>query len=219
MRTRFAWLGLSLLLGCNDTPTSPSAHFELALSPSAVVAGAASVGTVTLRGRAVQAIRINLSSSDAVASVPPSVLVPAATGTVEFTVKTRLVAADTVARISAQADGTTQEVALQVVAPIARPATLDRLALDAVVVRGGQDLQGTVWLTAAAPAGGLAVKLRSSNAVATVAATLLIPAGATSEAFTLGTRRVTLETQLEITATYSDQIKTVPLRVIPIEGS
>jgi len=116
---------MSWLPACGDTPTSPSpVGFELAVSPPAVAAGATSVGTVTLRDRTGQSVRINLSSSDAVASVPSSILVPAGTGVAVFPVRTRLVAADTVARISASAAGTTQEVALQVVAPIARPATL-----------------------------------------------------------------------------------------------
>ena len=112
-------------LGCSDTPTSPSPLFELALSPSAVAAGAASVGVVRLRGRTRQVIRIDLSSSDAVASVPSSILVPAGTAVAEFTVRTRLVAADTVARILASAGGTKQEIALRVVAPIVRPTTLE----------------------------------------------------------------------------------------------
>jgi hypothetical protein len=116
---------MALLPACGDTPTSPSSvGFELAVSPPTVAAGATSVGTVTLRDRTGQSVRINLSSSDAVASVPSSILVPARTGVAVFPVRTRLVAADTVARISASAAGTTQEVALQVVAPIARPATL-----------------------------------------------------------------------------------------------
>ena len=205
-----------LLLACGGTPTSPNPLvFELTVSPPAVAAGATSVGTVTLRGRTGQPVRIDLSSSDGAASVPSSILVSAGTGVAVFPVRTRLVAADTVARISASSAGTTQEVAIQVVAPIARPATLASMELDGTTVLGGQDMQGTVRLTAAAPAGGLSITLRSSNAAAVVPATVLIPFGATSAGFPLSTRPVTLETHLEITATYSDQIRTVPLRVIP----
>jgi hypothetical protein len=159
--------------------------------------------------------RINLSSSDAVASVPASILVPAGTSAAEFTVRTRLVAADTVTRITASAGDMTDEVALQVVAPIARPATLDALELEATSVRGGQDLQGTVRLTGVAPAGGLSVRLRSSNFAAVVPAMVLIAVGAISAAFTVSTGPVSLDTQLEITAAYSDQTRTALLRVIP----
>jgi hypothetical protein len=115
------------LCGCDDSPTTPSAVFELTLSPVIVPAGAASQGTVTLRSRTRSAVQITLSSSDAVASVPSTVVVPSETLSAPFTVTTRLVAADTVARIAATAGSTRQEIALQVVAPIARPATLDAL--------------------------------------------------------------------------------------------
>jgi hypothetical protein len=42
-----------------------------------------------------------------------------------------------------------------------------------------------------------------------------VSGGTVTSTFTLSTRPVTLDTQLEITATYIDQIRTVPLRVTP----
>jgi trimeric autotransporter adhesin len=219
MRALRTWLApvtlATLFLSCSDTPTAPSDLFQLELSPSRVTAGAASTGTVTLRGRMPHDFRVSLSSSDAVASVPPSIVVPAGTSSAEFAVRTRLVAADTVTRIMASAGDMNDEVALQVVAPIARPATLDALQLEATSIRGGQNLQGTVRLTGAAPAGGLLVSLRSSNVAAVVPATVLIQFGAISAAFAVSTGPVSLDTQLEITAAYADQTRTVPLRVIP----
>jgi hypothetical protein len=219
MRTLRTWLAPVTLaawfLSCSDTPTAPSDLFQLELSPSTVAAGTASTGTVTLRGRMPHDFRITLSSSDAVASVPPLVVIPAGTSGAEFTVRTRLVAADTVIRITASAGDMNDEVALAVVAPIARPATLGALELQATSIRGGQDLQGTLRLTGAAPVGGLLVSLRSSNFAAVVPATVLIQSGAISAAFTVSTGPVNLDTQLEITATYADQTRTVPLRVIP----
>jgi hypothetical protein len=203
-----------LLVGCNGMPTGPSDLFQLALSSPTVVAGTTSAGTITLRGRMPHPVRVDLSSSDAVASVPASILVPAGTAVAEFTVRTRLVAADTMARITATAGDVREEIALQVVAPIARPATLDALDLQSASVRGGQDVQGTVRLTGAAPAGGVSVGLRSSNTAAVLPATVLIPSGALSAAFTISTRPVTLDTQLEITASYLDQARTLPLRVL-----
>jgi hypothetical protein len=205
----------TILLGCNGTPTAPSDLFRLALSPSTVVAGAASTGTVTLRARTPHDFRINLSSSDGVASVPPSILVPAKTYGAEFTVSTRLVAADTVTRITASAGDLKDEVTLQVVAPIARAATLAALELEASSIHGGQNLQATVRLTSAAPAGGLSVRVQSSNVAAVVPATVLVQPGAINAAFTVCTQPVSLDTYLEITVAYSDQVRTVPLRVIP----
>jgi hypothetical protein len=220
MRTRFPalmfFLGMTFVLGCDDTPTAPTAgSFVLILSPTTVTAGAASHGTVTMRSRSSHPFEIHLSSSDAVASVPSSIVIPSGSTSAAFDVTTRLVAADTMATISATAGNARQEVALQVVGPVARPATLDGLEVDATTVRGGQSAQGTVRLTGVAPAGGLSISIRSSNAAALVPATVTVPPGALTAAFTISTRPVTLETQLEITAFYSDQTRTVPLQLMP----
>ena len=206
---------VALLPACGGTPTSPSATFELSLSPATVPAGTASVGTITLHKRTAHAFQIALSSSDAVASVPSTIGVPAGSATAAFTVLTRLVAADTTTRIAAVAGSTREEVALQVIAPVARPATLDALEVDATTVHGGQSAQATVRLTGAAPAGGIVVTVRSSNSSAVVPGTVAVQAGALTASFAISTRPVTLDTQLEITASYSDQTRTVPLRLIP----
>ena len=207
---------MAVILACGDTPTGPSTAFELTLSPSIIPAGATGQGIVTLRTRSAHDFQIQLSSSDAVASVPGSLVVPAGTASAAFSVTTRLVAADTVARITATAGTSSQAATLQVLSPVARPATLDGLELDATTVRGGQSAQGTVRLTGAAPVpGGLTVNIRSSNVAAIVPATVIVPGGTVTATFTIATRPVTLETQLEITAAYLDQTRTVPLRVTP----
>jgi hypothetical protein len=204
-----------LLLGCDDAPTPPSGLFAFTISPPTIAAGATSVGTVTLRGRTRQVVRISLSSSDAVAAVPLSIVIPGGTGSAEFTVRTRLVAADTVAWIAASAGEMQREVALRIVAPIGGLAMLGAVQLEATRVRGGQNVQGTVRLTAAAPTGGVSVALRSSNTAAVVPATVRIPSGATSASFTVLTRTVIGGTQVDVTATYSNQVRTVALRVTP----
>jgi trimeric autotransporter adhesin len=204
------------LWGCDDHPTAPSPLFELTLSPATVTAGATSEGTVSLRERTQKSVQINLMSSDAVASVPTTIVVPAGTLTAAFTVATRLVAADTIARIVATAGDTTQQITLQVVAPVvSRPTTLDALELDASTLRGGQTAQGTIRLTGPAPAGGLSVNVRSSNSAALVPTTVLFQAGTITATFTVSARPVDLSTQLEITAAYADQTRTVSLRVTP----
>lgn len=205
---------MAFLPGCGDAQTTPGPVFDLTLSPATVTAGTPSQGTVILRGSTRRAVQINLSSSDAVASVPSAIVVPPGAEFAAFTVTTRVVAADTIARIAATAGDTRQEIALQVVAPVARPATLDALELDAAIVRGGQDAQGTVRLTGAAPAGGLSVSIRSSNSAALVPPSVIVPSGALTATFAISTRPVNLDTQLEITAAYSDQTRTVPLRVV-----
>jgi hypothetical protein len=205
--------------GCHETPTTPSAPVtlsQLSLMPTAVVAGATSDGTATLSGRAPSGgSELRLASSDGAATVPPSIIVPAGSTSVTFTVQTRLVAADTSATISALMGAEKREVALRVTAPIARPPSLQALEVEPAVFRGGQNTQGSVRLTGAAPAGGFLVNLRSSNSVASVPGTVTVPAGVVSATFTVTTRPVSLETQFEITASFGDQTHTVAIRLTP----
>jgi hypothetical protein len=206
--------------GCDEgPPTAPDAPVtisQLSLTPATVMASETSEGTATLSGPAPRGgTELRLVSSDAVAVVPTSIVVPAGATRGTFTIRTLLVAADTRAIITGQAGGERRDVTLHVTTPIARPATLEALAVEPSVLKGGENAQGTVRLTGTAPAGGLAVNLRSSNSVATVPARLTVPAGATTAMFTATTRAVSLETQFEITASYSDQTRTVPMRVTP----
>ena len=69
-------------------------------------------------------------------------------------------------------------------------------------------------LSGAAPSGGLAVALSSSNKnVATVPLTVTVQVGATSATFKVTTKRVTRATSLVISASYNGVTKTAPLTV------
>ncbi len=81
-------------------------------------------------------------------------------------------------------------------------------------VTGGSSATGTVSLSAAAPAGGLAVALWSSNtAVASVPGSVVVPAGATSAAFPITTSRVRRATAVTLQASYGGVAKTLTLSV------
>jgi hypothetical protein len=79
---------------------------------------------------------------------------------------------------------------------------------------GGSSAQGTVTLTGAAPSGGAVVTLSSSNtAVASVPASVMVAAGATSATFTISTQTVAASTSATITAAYGGLSKTATLTV------
>jgi hypothetical protein len=208
------WLG-----ACGGSPTTPSTPvtiLQLSLTPSTVLAGATSEGTATLSGPApAGGLEVRLSSSDGVAAVPPSIIVPGGSSSVTFNVRTRLVAADTIATISGVAGGGLREAALRVTTPVAGPPSLQALEVEPSVFRGGQNSQGTVRLTGAAPAAGMVIILRSSNPVAIVPNSVTVPAGAISATFIVTTRAVSLDTQFEITASFGDQTRTVPIHLAP----
>jgi uncharacterized delta-60 repeat protein len=89
--------------------------------------------------------------------------------------------------------------------PSSPPSTGDPIIplvlLDPLSIQGGMTGTGTVMLTGPAPAGGIVVKLESSNpAVASVPASVTIPAGATTATFPVTTQAVTTQTTVRITA-------------------
>jgi hypothetical protein len=105
--------------------------------------------------------------------------------------------------------------------------TLAAVELDGFVV-GGQPTEGRVRLSAPASEGegtvrmsgpalasGATITMRSSNTIATVPASILIPAGATALTFTITTRAVSLETNFDLTASLGDQVRSVPIRLTP----
>jgi hypothetical protein len=204
---------------CDGTPTAPSAQsatlVQFSLTPATVDAGARSEGTVTLAARApASGIEVRLSSSDGVAVVPASIMVLAGAISATFTVTTRLVAADTNATISALLGADKRDVVLRVMAPIARPPTLQALEIEPFVLKGGQNAQGTIRLTGSALA-PMAVTVRSNNTLATVPGSVTVPTGASSATFTVTTRPVTLDTVFDITATLADQARSAQIRLTP----
>ena len=76
---------------------------------------------------------------------------------------------------------------------------LSSVTFSSTSVIGGVTVTGTVQLTAAAPTEGVTVALSSSNAVAMVPANVIVPAGSTSQTFSITT--VNAQPPATITAT------------------
>jgi hypothetical protein len=100
--------------------------------------------------------------------------------------------------------------------PAASGAAVSTLTIAPVAVVGGASAQGTVVLNAAAPSGGVAVTLASSNTnAAVVPATVTAPAGANSASFTISTSKaVATSTWLSISAVAGGVTQSVPLEVL-----
>ena len=93
---------------------------------------------------------------------------------------------------------------------------LNTLTVSPASVVSGANATGTVTLTKAAPAGGSAITLTSSNtAAATVPATVTVAAGATSANFTITSKSVTASTSVTVSAAFSGVTKTAALTVSP----
>lgn len=200
----------------SSVPVSASLS-SLSLNPVSVTGGSSSTGTVTLSGPApAGGAQITLSSSNTnAARVPSSVTVAAGATRTTFTVSTSAVAASTAITILATYSGATTSASLTVTPAPPPPPALQTLTLNPSSVVGGlQSSTGTVTLSAPAPAGGTLVLLSSSNGVARVPASVLIPAGSSSASFTVNTSIVLLSTSSTISASYNGTTRTATLGVL-----
>ncbi|MCB1022610.1 MAG: hypothetical protein KDC27_21955, partial [Acidobacteria bacterium] len=172
----------------------------------AVTGGQPSTGTVTLSAAApAGGILVNLSSNNANATVPASLVIPQGQTTGQFTVTTTTVASQQTAQINA-ASANTVNAALTINAPTAGQGQIACLALAPTAVTGGEPSTGKVTLSAAAPAGGILVNLSSNNANATVPGSLVIPQGQTTGQFTVTTTTVASQQTAQITAASANTV-------------
>ena len=207
------WSDCASLAGVAPPPVASS----VTLSPSSVVGGNSSQGTVTLTAAApaLGAVVTLTSSNTAAATVPASVTVASGATSATFMVTTSSVTTSTSSVISASYGGTTPTNTW-------RNGDSRSEFRDAEPDQCGRrnPSQATVTLTAAAPASGAVVTLTSSNtAAATVPASVTIASGATSATFTVTTISVTTSTTSVISASYGGTTQTATLNVQVSSGT
>jgi uncharacterized protein (TIGR03437 family) len=180
----------------------------LTLNPTTVNGGQPSTGTITLTQAAPQGgVLVNLSSNQASAVTPASLIIPAGSTSRTFTVTTAAVEGAVVAQITATSANAT--AALLTINPggDAGEGTLASLSLSPGSVTGlVENSTATVTLAQAAPSGGVVVNLSSNNAAATVPASVTIPATQLSANFTVTTNVVTTQQQAVITGTAGNSV-------------
>lgn len=92
-------------------------------------------------------------------------------------------------------------------------AALASVGVSPASVTGGQSANGTVTLSAPAPAGGAVVSLTSANPAATVPGSVTVAANATTVRFSVSTGAVTATTIGNISATHAGITKTANFTV------
>jgi hypothetical protein len=169
----------------------------LTVRPVSVPGGTSSNGTVTLSSAApVGGVTVALSSDSSKAGVPATVTIVEGATSAQFTVTTVGVAAPVSAVITGTLNGISATDTLTVTAP-----TVVSVTLDPTTVPGGRTSTGTVNIGYASPAGGVVVSLTSSNAAASVPASVTVAEGATKATFTVSTVAVSVNASATITAT------------------
>ncbi len=162
---------------------NPAAVSSISVDPSYVVGSQSAVGTVQLTSIApAGGLIINLTSSTSSAKVPSSATVPAGATSSTFIVKTTPVGDFETAKITATSGQQSTTATLVVM-----PPAIEDISLSTSTVLGGQSLTGTVVLDGPAPAGGMVVEIQSSTSLATVPATVTVPAGQLSGQFLIKT--------------------------------
>ena len=204
--------GVSKTAALTVNPAAATVSLKsVTVNPASVVGGAGVTGTVTLSGAApAGGVVVTLTSSSVSATVPVSVTVPAGATSATFAITTVKVTAVASVNITGTYNAVSQKAVLQVT-PTCAPITF---VLNPTSVKGGASSTGTITLNGPAPAGGTVVTLKSSKTTAaTVAASVTVPAGATTVSFTVSTKKVTATTSSTITVTAGGVSRTANLSV------
>lgn len=186
---------------------------SVSVNPNSLTGGQTATLTVTMSGPVAKAQTVVLTSGNSSAiKTPASVTVPANQTSVQVQLKASAVKSVTTVTLTASSGTPATKVTCTVTV---NPATISSVNVDPSYVIGGQSSTGTVQLTSVAPAGGLVIKLASSNSNATVPSTVTVPAGATSATFLVKTTGVSDFQTATITATSGQQSTTTMVIVMP----
>lgn len=182
----------------------------LTLSPTTVVGGAGSTGTVTLTKAApTGGSPVRLASSLSSVVVPATVTVASGATTATFAITTQAVASNTSAVITATSGNTKATATLAVTF-----VSVSGISLSPTTLQGGASSTATVTLTAAAPTGGIPVGLSSNNVSAKVPSSVTVAAGATTATFIVSTTGVNSQTTVTI-STGGTSSKSATLTITP----
>ena len=198
--------------------SSGATLLALGISPTSVVGGASTTGSVQLVVPApAGGGNVTLTSDNpALVQVPASVSVPAGNSAASFTISTSAVATFTTVRIDASAGGVTRSEFINLAAnPNNPPAGLRAVALGAGRVTGGSTVTGTVLLGGSAPAGGVSVTLATrKSSAAQVTPVVTVPSGQSQASFSVTTFAVSTNTVVTITGFQGSVTRSANLTVL-----
>ena len=198
------------------------AYGSVTATPSTVVGGNSTEITINLVAGAVapaNGFTFSVSSSNStVLQVPSSVFMPRGTSSVRFIATTRTVTSTQNINIrirNNQLGRRNLTVTVVPGSPTPTPVTLSALALSATSVVGGNSVQGTVRLSAAATAATV-VTLASNSGAATVPASVTVAAGASSASFTINTTTVSVPVSATISGSFGGVTRSATLTINPV---
>ena len=213
--------GLAVLLNSTGNVVVQPALGAVTATPATVVSGNVTELRISLsQGVAPSSgFTFTVSSSNSAAlSVPSSVFMPAGTSSVRFDGTARNVTSTQSATVRVRNDQLGRRETTVTVTPGApqppAPVSLASVTLSAASVVGGNPVQGTVRLSAAATSATV-VTLASNNASATVPPSVTVAAGASSATFTVNTAVVSATTTATISGTFNGVTQSATLTINP----
>ncbi len=219
--TTGAWDDSAYQYGSGGTTAQPGVS-SLSCTPTSVQTPGTTACTVTLKAAASASVIVSLTSSQSALSVPASVTVSTGAQTANFSASAAGVASNTTANITASANGSSASSSLTL-SPTSTGSTspsLVALGVNPSSVTSGGSVTGTVTLSAAAPSGGIAVAIASSNsALAPVPSSVTVAGGATTANFSIKTGSTTSTSSITLTASSSGITKSATLTVNPTSTS
>ena len=197
-----SYQGISQSAALTITPPSGTVLFSLTIDPANVVGGEHVTAVLTLSAPAPKhGADIDLTSSNTdAARVPDHVDIGEGRTSKTIDVTTRKVQSAQAVTISGSYGGITQSDSLMVIP--ASAIKLVSLTLSPTTVMGGGHAQGTVTMSAAAPAGGVMVSIKAKEQkILTIPSTVTVEGGATAATFDIATSASHDKKDFEITAT------------------
>jgi hypothetical protein len=185
----------------------------VAASPTNVIAGKLSTGTVTLNTPSpVGGTVVNLSYTGSRIGLPETVEIPEGQTSANFEIVTYPESAPVSSTIVATLGASTATTTLTV-----GPPTLESLTLRQSTVQGSSDLYifGKLTFNGSAPFGATISVSSSNPAAAAVPSTVQLGSGGTTVSFTINHFAVTTTQVVTITATCNGVTKTAQLTVTP----
>jgi uncharacterized protein (TIGR03790 family) len=188
---------------------APPALYSLSFNPRQVVGGYQVAGTVALPSAATSNTIVNLSTNCTL-SYPSSVVIPTGQSSVSFVMGTPPVANEADCVITASTSSWSVSNTDSVY-PL-----LSGLGFSTTTVRGGTPVAAAVFLNASAPLSSTTVQLSVNQpSVASVPASVVVPAGLSQANFTVTTYPVSQNTTVNVTASNAGASTTLQITVTP----
>ena len=183
---------------------------SLACNPTSLTSATSATCTVTLSKMApTGGTVVSLSSNNALLPVPASTIaVPAGLATTTFSATSGSIASGQSATLTATLSGASQTATISLVSAL----TVSSLTCTPTILTSGTSATCTVNLSSAAPAGGSAVSLASSNALLPGrAATITVPAGSATTTFAATAGTIVSDQNAKIIATLNGVSQTTTI--------